>query len=59
MNDQVAVTYENAGDYAYVTLLGRAEVERDVDARRRYWREGGWLFLRQHRPLAGTASRHC
>jgi general stress protein 26 len=37
-NDQVTVTYENAGDHAYVTLLGRAQVERDVDARRKYWR---------------------
>ena len=38
-NDRVVVTYENAGDHAYVTLLGRAQVERDVDARHRYWRE--------------------
>ncbi len=39
VNDQVAVTYENAGDHAYVTLLGRAHVERGLDARHNYWRE--------------------
>jgi general stress protein 26 len=38
-NDQITVAYENAGDHAYVTLLGRAQVERDIELRHRYWRE--------------------
>ena len=38
-NDHVTVTYENAGDHAYVTLRGQAQVERDLDARRKYWRQ--------------------
>jgi len=38
-DDLVVVSYQNTGEHAYVTLIGRVQVERDVDARRRYWRQ--------------------
>lgn len=38
-NNQVTVTYENPREHAYVTLLGHAQVESDIDVRRKYWRE--------------------
>ncbi len=40
-NSQVAVSYENPREHAYVTLIGRAQIERDIEARRTYWR-GEW-----------------
>ena len=43
-NGQVAVSYENVGEHAYVTLMGRAQVERDIEARRKYWRQEWAIF---------------
>jgi general stress protein 26 len=38
------VTFQNASDHAYVTLLGHAQIERDIDARRKYWLKEWALF---------------
>jgi general stress protein 26 len=38
-NDQVAVSYENPREHAYVTLLGHARTESNVNERRKYWRQ--------------------
>ena len=43
-NGWATVTYENAGEHAYVTLVGQVQVERDIDARRRYWRQEWAIF---------------
>ncbi len=38
-NNQVTVTYLNAREHGYVALQGKAQVERDLDARSQHWRE--------------------
>lgn len=38
-NNQVTVTYLNAREHGYVALQGKAQVERDLNARRQHWRE--------------------
>jgi general stress protein 26 len=37
-HDRVTVAYEHPEEGAYVTLLGRAVLERDVELRGKYWR---------------------
>lgn len=34
----MTVTYEDAAEGAYVTLVGRARIARDVELRKKYWR---------------------
>ncbi len=38
-NNQVAVSYQNPEEHAYVTLLGHAQMESDIKTRRKYWRK--------------------
>jgi general stress protein 26 len=37
-NDRVTVAYEHAEEGAYVTLVGRAELESGMTLRQKYWR---------------------
>ena len=41
---RATVVYQLPAEAAYVTLLGRATVERDVAQRQRYWRESFTAF---------------
>jgi general stress protein 26 len=43
-NQEVTVTYQNSREHAYVCLLGQAQVEKEIDARRQYWREEWAIF---------------
>jgi general stress protein 26 len=43
-NPQATVTYQDDREHAYVTLLGQARVERDLEARRRHWRVEWAMF---------------
>lgn len=43
-NQEVVVTYQNSREHAYVCLLGRAQIETEIEARRKYWREEWAIF---------------
>jgi general stress protein 26 len=43
-NQEVTVTYQNSREHAYVCLLGQAQIEKGIEARRKYWREEWAIF---------------
>jgi general stress protein 26 len=48
-NNQVTLAFHDKDDTAYVTLLGSAHIESDINKKRTYWREE-WVAFTPHGP---------
>ena len=44
-NNHVTLSYHNPRENAFVTLIGAATLESDIDLRKKYWREEWRIFF--------------